>query len=273
MQEILISIIIPCFNHGAYLQEAIDSVTNISGVQKKIEIIIVNDGSTDKYTIEKLHQLEKEGWSIITQKNSGLAAARNLAIKKARGKYIIPLDSDNRLTENYLTKGVQILESDPSIGIIYGNVQKFGMIEKFVIPSNFDIYSLIQNNYIDACTIFRKEIWVENDGYDQNMPAMGNEDWEFWINSFINGYKFYHLNELCFHYRVLPNSMTVTSNGPNNKKNREYIFIKHQEAIFFLWEQLRRDNARKSFILNYLKTHKLLGCLKVLLGYKTLYSK
>src|SRR6266540_5603640 len=121
----LVSLITPCYNHGIYIHEAIASIP-YEKLTYEIEHIIVNDGSTDPFTLEKLNQLEENGYKVIHQENLGLAAARNNAIKVAKGKYILPLDSDNKLHENYLTKAVEILENDDSIDVVYGDCLFFG---------------------------------------------------------------------------------------------------------------------------------------------------
>ena len=76
----LISIIIPCYNHGKYLDDALSSIKK-SKENYEVEIIIVNDGSTEKETIEILNNLENQGYFVLNQKNGGLGNARNNGIK------------------------------------------------------------------------------------------------------------------------------------------------------------------------------------------------
>src|SRR4051812_35874782 len=85
-----ISIVIPCFNHGKYLKEAIQSVEQIQD-KSLYELIIVNDGSTDEYTNRLMKSLSRKGYHIIFQNNQGLSASRNNAINVARAEYILPL--------------------------------------------------------------------------------------------------------------------------------------------------------------------------------------
>ncbi|OZI05399.1 hypothetical protein BWI93_25675 [Siphonobacter sp. BAB-5385] len=116
----LVSVIIPCYNSGTYLPEALASVEAYQG-SYAYEIIIINDGSTDPHTLEYLRELETRGYSILHQENKGAAAARNTGVRAARGKYLLLLDSDNRIRPAYLEKGIPVLESRPDVGVVYGN--------------------------------------------------------------------------------------------------------------------------------------------------------
>src|SRR5688500_6267480 len=124
MIDPLISVIIPCFNQGKYLKDALDSLEKCD--KRLFETIIVNDGSTDDFTNKYLESLRDEGWSVIFQKNLGLGGARNTGIENARGKYILPLDSDNRIHPEYITESLRIFQSDPEIAVVYGNANYFG---------------------------------------------------------------------------------------------------------------------------------------------------
>src|SRR6185437_5911128 len=110
------SIIIPCYNHGAFLRRAIASIEKIQGIS--YEIIIVDDGSGDSNTIRELELLKSEGYIVIQQNNSGPSAARNNGIRSANGKYIVPLDADDILRSEYVTKAKEVFESNPQISIV-----------------------------------------------------------------------------------------------------------------------------------------------------------
>lgn len=215
-----VSIVIPCYNQGHYIQDAIDSV--ISYNEYETEIIIIDDGSTDEFTIEKLAELKKSGLNVIHQKNSGLAFTRNRGIKLANAQYILPLDADNRISHNYISKAVKLLDCN-DCDIVYAKPIFFGENDesrKFK-TKEFDGSELIFCNYIDACAIFRKEVWTTNKGYDENMPHQGVEDWEFWLNSYFNNFRFHFINEELYYYRITLNSMTSKISLSN--KNSEII--------------------------------------------------
>jgi len=251
----LVSLITPCYNRGIYIHEAIASIP-YEKLTYEIEHIIVNDGSTDPFTLEKLNQLEENGYKVIHQENLGLAAARNNAIKVAKGKYILPLDSDNKLHENYLTKAVEILENDDSIDVVYGDCLFFGEKNSYMKNRKFDIIKMLDCNYIDACAIYRKKLWVNVNGYDGKMPVMGCEDWEFWVASFFKGGSLLYLNDLCFFYRVTQESMTFNITRFGFDENREYVLKKYSNEFYNFYRkyfkkiEYFKQNRHKSAI-NY----------------------
>jgi glycosyltransferase involved in cell wall biosynthesis len=225
----LVSVIIPCYNHGAFLREALESIP--LNLFEGIEVIIINDGSTDKLTIEVLNELQKEGVTVIHQVNQGLGKTRNNGIKLAKGKYILPLDADNKLTTVYFEKGVDFLENNPNFSVVYGDPILFGDKEGIAPVRDFNLQDLITGNYIDACALYRKSAWEAVGGYDENMPFMGVEDWEFWLNLSFKGFKFYHLAEPSYFYRVVIDSMIKKDTSPNFNILRNYIEKKHSYFI------------------------------------------
>ncbi|MFM2337665.1 MAG: hypothetical protein RL115_858 [Bacteroidota bacterium] len=227
----LISIIIPCYNHGKYLEETLNSIKPAKG-DHNYEIIVINDGSTDLDTLAVFKKLEEEGYFILHQNNQGLGAARNNGIKIAKGKYILPLDSDNRICKPYLTTAIDILEKNQQLSIVYSDHIRFGEVPQHLIKVNmFNQQKLMLNNYIDACAVYRKSLWEEMGGYDDKMPVMGFEDWEFWLKSSFAGKKFYYLEEVGFEYRVLKNSMSNTTFGGRYEEIMGYLSNKHKEYM------------------------------------------
>jgi len=207
--KVIISVVIPCYNHGKYLQEAIKSVEENKGVHS-VEIIIVNDGSTDEQTLELFKLIESEGYFVLHQENQGLATARNNGIALAKGKYIIPLDSDNQLTKEYMSTAIDIMEKDNEIDIVYGNAEYFGEKTGCWKNQSFNVEKMLFSNHIDACAVYRKKVWKDVDGYSHDMPYMGCEDWNFWLKAYSKDKSFYYLDETCFRYRVLSDSMIRT---------------------------------------------------------------
>jgi glycosyltransferase involved in cell wall biosynthesis len=109
----LISVIIPCYNQGAYIQEAIDSVK--AQTYADWEIIIVNDGSDAEETLQQLVRLKEEGFQIMDIANSGVSAARNKGIAVAKGSFVLPLDADDKIAPRYLEESIKILEYKPEV--------------------------------------------------------------------------------------------------------------------------------------------------------------
>jgi len=244
-----VSIVIPCYNHGMLLREALASVEEVRN-ENLLEVIIVDDGSSDGETIRILKDVANAGYKVVSQPNRRVSAARNTGIRLASGEFILPLDNDNRLRDVYLKKGVKLLKDNPGIGVIYADAEYFGEKTGRWHVQGFDLLSLIRKNFMDACALYRKALWEQVGGYDEQMPWMGLEDWDFWLRVACHGGSFFHLPEIGFDYRVRADSLisrTIGFDGrvaredlnlveasPRLAKLIEYIFSK-PEMAFYKW--------------------------------------
>ncbi|MDQ6763404.1 MAG: glycosyltransferase [Bacteroidota bacterium] len=251
-----VSVIIPCYNHGLFVREAIRSVEECSD-KYLYEIIILNDGSTDIYTIEVLQQLAAEGYHVISQCNQGLGAARNNAIKEARGEYILPLDSDNKICSDYIYESIRILDEQPGIAMVYGDVEYFGKKSGRHIVGEFNLQKIMIGNIIDACAVYRKSVWEALGGYDEKMPVMGFEDWDLWLNMALHRYEFYYIPKVLFHYRVLDSSMLNSI-----KQNDTVVLGKYMQSKYKKY--LSQDHINNT-LLNLGRNNKMLA-LKLFLA-------
>jgi len=270
-----ISVIIPCYNHGQYIEEAIRSV-ELCPDRDLYEIIILDDGSTDLDTIQVLEQLAVKGYHVVRQKNQGLGAARNNAIKLAKGKYILPLDSDNRIRPAYIYEGIKILDANPEIAVVYGDAEFFGDKTGRNTVGEFNLQRIMLGNYIDACAVFRKSVWEAAGGYDEKMPVMGTEDWDMWLSMAFKGYSFYYVNEILFDYRVLKNSMLRSIDSSKRAALEKYMTEKHQQQLNFSFiDGLITANMKKNkklFVKLFLAVY-FPGLLNFLVRKKVLKNK
>lgn len=228
------SIVIPCFNDGLFLEEALTS--SRLGAGKDTEIIVVDDGSTDPLTLAAIHAAEDSGFHVIRQSNRGLAAARNAGIHAATGKYILPLDADNRLCRGYIDASLEVLESNPAVGVVYSDRYLFGERHGRLKVRDFDLSWLLVANYIDACAIYRKTIWEQCDGYSSGMPVQGYEDWDLWIGAAARGWRFKHLDLVGFEYRLRKTSMRTTMT-PHLESVQNYLV--HKYSVLYAREFYR----------------------------------
>ena len=227
-----VSIVIPCYNHGAMLREALASVEQARNANM-IEVIIVDDGSSEAETTRILNEVAEAGHCVVPQPNRGASAARNAGIRLAKGEFILPLDSDNRLRDVYLDEAVSLLKNNPSIGVIYTDAEYFGERSgRWHVP-NFNLLSLIRMNFIDTCALYRKKLWEELGGYDEQMVCTGLEDWDFWLRVACHGGSFLHLPKIGFDYRVRKDSVTVKAR-PRAAELTNYIFGKPEMACYKL---------------------------------------
>jgi glycosyltransferase involved in cell wall biosynthesis len=219
-----LSVVIPCFNHGEFLPEAVASVMLLN--RNDVELVVVDDGSTDERTRLEIDSLSARGIRVIQQENKGLAAARNAGIRASVGEYILPLDADNRLRPAYVEHGVQILDSDARAGVVYGDAEYIGERTGRWRVGPFDANRLLEANFIDACAIYRRSIWAENGGYDGTMPVQGAEDWDLWLGAVERGWRFVYVPEILFEYRVVEGSM-VTRMRPFGREIEQFLTVKH----------------------------------------------
>jgi predicted O-methyltransferase YrrM len=198
----LVSVIIPCFNQGKFLAEAVASV--VCQTYEHWEIIIVNDGSSDN-TSEIAKQLialyPSASILLVEQENRGTASARNHGIRFAKGEYILPLDADDRLT-NYAIEA--LLENALQCGetcVSFGSFRTFN--NSSLLTISVDLYTpamISQSNPLCCVALFPKKVWELVGGYKDDM-TQGNEDWEFWVNCHRHKIKFVGIPELVLHYR------------------------------------------------------------------------
>lgn len=228
---VVLSVVTPCYDQATLLIEAIASVERFA--PSNCELIIVNDGSHQPKTLEILQTLKDRGYFIIDQPNLGLSAARNRGVSVARGRYILPLDDDNRIRANFLEDAIRVLDLSPDVGAVYGDRYDFGLRAGVQHISEFDLNEMLECNYIDACAVFRRQVWTDCGGYDSTMSPV--EDWELWIHAAERGWRFHRLPYVTFDYRVRPNSLITQIPAPPNEIHEIYrkrIRSKHAELYW-----------------------------------------
>jgi glycosyltransferase involved in cell wall biosynthesis len=243
----LISIITACYNQGNFLKEAFTSI-ELEKHKNIFEHIVINDGSTDEETIKICNELESQGVKVIHQQNKGLGAARNAGIKISTGKYILPLDSDNKIDPEIMIEAAQKMEQNEKINVVYTDAKYFGARNNDWIVGEFSIPKMLFCNFIDACALIRKSILDEDNCYDGDMPAMGHEDWELWVRISLTKNGFYYFRRFGFYYRVREDSMSATISNPNFIWNRQYIYNKHATLIAEFMRSLGQEKGIKRFI-------------------------
>ncbi len=219
----VVSVIIPCYNQGEWIEECIESV--LSQSFRDFEIIVINDGSTDKKTIQILNGLKYPKTKIIHQENMGLAEARNTGIKNSHGTYVLPLDADDKLHPNFLEKTILLMEKDTKLGIVCGETEFFGAQEGYIkIPYKFP--EILYFNMLQCTCLFRKSDWEKVGGYNPNMKY-GMEDWDLWLSFIELGLEAYRIPEPLFYYRKKEVSMITELVGIRNQKMREQLYKNH----------------------------------------------
>lgn len=215
----LVSVITPCYNDGNYLLDCIQSVENSD--YKNIEHIIVNDGSKDIRTIKILKTLTGSNKQIIFNiSNSGVCNARNFGVKQSKGKYILFLDGDDKISENYIRLAVDALEERKERKVVACNYAFFGHSNKIVILEKFSLERLMGGNIFTITSMIRRDDFLRIGGFNENMKE-GLEDWDFWLSLLKDGGEVYYLKNIHFYYRK------KSSNSRNfSMKSDDFIILR-----------------------------------------------
>lgn len=238
-----VSIIVPCYNQAQYLDEALQSV--LDQTYTDWECIIVNDGSPDntEEVAKKWLQLDSR-FKYIYQGNAGLSAARNVGISSAKGEFILPLDSDDKIGKDYLRLALGKFREDSNLKVIYCRADYFGTKSGEWHLEEFSLAKLAVRNVIFCSALFRKDDWARVGGFDIKM-IYGFEDWEFWISILKDGGDVHRINEVLFFYRSKNASMITKLKEHNLEEMYDYISIKHADLfvkIFGSFQYLVKKN-------------------------------
>ena len=212
----LVSVIIPSYNHAAYIEESIMSVVNQT--YKNIELIVIDDGSKDN-SREILEKLQKQyNFTLVFQENQGISKTLNKALREyAHGKYIDGAGSDDFLAIDKIEKQVKFLENHPEYAMVFGKVymvdeqsriiENFQIIDPVVDPEkSVKFEALIERDCIPSVTVMiRKTILDEFGGYNENTIV---EDLDMWLNVAFY-YKIAYLDEYFAYYRWHKQNMTT----------------------------------------------------------------
>ncbi len=258
----LISVIIPCFNSGNSLKRTIESIKKQYWLDK--EIILVNDGSYDKNTLDILKVYKTDSSiKLIDQKNKGLSAARNAGVINSKGDFLFFLDSDDWIDANTFEELYLNLKEDKNVAYVFTDCFLEGEA-KGKRKKVFNLFEQMFINQIPYSIFIPRKIFFENGFYDENMK-LGYEDWE--LNVRLGSKKLYgkRISKPLFHYNVSNKGMLISKSIQNHIKIWKYIKLKNKKFykfknivfLFFKWS-FKKYNYPLIFVfiwclmLNYL---------------------
>jgi GT2 family glycosyltransferase len=213
--KLVVSVVIPIYNYGQQFEKTLQSV--FSSTYKNIEIVIVNDGSTDEYVINKLNSLSNiANIKIIHQENSGPSSARNNGIRQSIGQYILPLDADDMIQPEYIESCVNVLKNNSRISPVYCDTQHIGEIRGIEKRPEWSMERLKQGPFIVNCSMFHKKAFEDCGGFDESLK--GWEDYDFWIRMGLNGYEGKRISKPLFIYFHHEKDGTVSTIANNNQQ-------------------------------------------------------
>jgi glycosyltransferase involved in cell wall biosynthesis len=225
VNEPAVSVIVPCYNGGRFLDDLCASLA--AQTFRDFETIIIDDGSTEEATLRKLASLEP-GIRVVPQQNRRLPGARNAGFGQARGEFVLPLDCDDRLAPSFLAETVAALHgAAPAIGFSFAHVQLSGDMDG-VMPRHFNRFDQLFLNRLPYCMLIRRAAWQAAGGYDEAMRD-GMEDWEFSIRLLQAGFAGVEIAKPLLIYRVSGEGMLMSATARRHGTIWRYIRTKHRD--------------------------------------------
>lgn len=242
-----ISIIIPFYNDGEYIEQTVISVLNQT--YPYFELLIIDDGSKDEKSIKKLEQLEKLDYriKIFHKENEGLAATRDYGAAKAsyETKYFMFLDSDDLIEKTFLECSYWTLETNKDASWAYSDSVGF---DNYTYTWNmwFDSEKMKKVNDLIAMALIRKEAYYEVNGYELKEKAV-NEDWNFWLKLIAKGRYPVHMSFYGEWYRRKEKGELAKSRKNKERSleiinNTAKLIEKRVEAIQYPKQDYNYDN-------------------------------
>ena len=225
-----IEAVITSFNQGSMILEAVESLCAQTLLPQKI--IIVDDGSTDEYSIQVLKDVEQKSdlpipIMIYHQENGGVSAARNAGIKKAQSPMVLILDGDDKLEPGYIEEVSRLLRDNPSMAAASSWMHTFGALDSIVCPAGGNINPFLSRNCCPATHILRRDVFEQCGGYDESMRS-GFEDWDFFLSMLETSPESWIgiVNQPLIQYRTAPASPNIKSMDKRLELMR-FIIEKH----------------------------------------------
>jgi len=224
----LLSVVVPFYNMGDYIEESIQSVLGSS--YENIELLIINDGSTDIQSIKKIAALgTNENMVIVHQANMGLAATRNTGAAMARGEYLAFLDADDKVAPSYYEKTITALKQNNNVFFAGAWVQysenSNGAWPAFTPQPP---YALVHNPINSSGLVYKRNAFLTA-GLNDSKTDYGLEDYESMVSMLAHGFNGVVLPELLFYYRVRTGSMFRKITKEKLLYSNKYIAEKHKD--------------------------------------------
>jgi glycosyltransferase involved in cell wall biosynthesis len=264
----LVTVIIPCYNYGRFLNDALESV--LAQTYGMWECLVVDDGSKDNTREVATRFVQQDDrFRYLIQENSGVSAARNTALKEANGTYIQLLDADDLIEKDKLALQVAYFDANEKVDLIYSNIKFFkdgdraSTSEPKLLQNNKGVSgngetllkALVEDNiFLPGCVLFRKSLYQDVGLFKKGIE--GIEDWDYFYRA--------ALLHKTFHFDARAGTCLLSRNHGNNASGNNLKMLKHKIiARKALMQETKTAVERHSFlshrfVANALNTHKAL---------------
>jgi glycosyltransferase involved in cell wall biosynthesis len=204
-----VSVIVPSFNAALWLRDAVASVR--AQDFSDWELVIVDDASSDAASRELALSFQGKNVRVIVhEQNSGVAAARNTAIKAALGEIIVPLDPDDELPQGALSAAESVFD-EQKCDFVFGPQEQVDWLSgasRTVDPGKYARAGQAEGQPWHGCMPFRKSLWEKLGGYDEWRGYAGLDDWHFWLRAEAAGSRGGYCAATLYRYRMRPGSIS-----------------------------------------------------------------
>lgn len=194
------TIVIPCFNHGRFVRDAVDSC--LAQQDARVRVVVVNDGSDDGTTPAQCDAVASDRVLVVHQANAGLPAARNRGAREATGEYLAFLDADDWILPGFVSRLASAIESegDPAVSHAYCQEELVELGQGIWRVPAWDPELMLITNLHPVTALIRREAFEQLGGFDETMTR-GYEDWELWIRCVKQGWRGVRVPEPLFIWR------------------------------------------------------------------------
>ncbi|MDD5438886.1 MAG: glycosyltransferase [Candidatus Omnitrophica bacterium] len=233
----IVSVIIPTYNCGEFLKEALDSVfgQDFSG----LEVIVVDGGSTDSTETVASGYRKEARFSFYKKPGFGISAARNFGIRESKGELIAFLDGDDLFLPGKISCQASGFLNDRTMKICYTDMAYFNtktgkeMKTSYYNFSGDIFYYLKRNNFIHPSAVMARRSVFEKELFDEKIVT--HEDWEFFLRLAYRGVTFSYIDTVFTRIRIRPRS--ISTNTANMGQTRRYVGLKARAY----WKDFKRE--------------------------------
>ena len=226
-----VAVVIPCFNDGSLAEEAVASVQEA----EPVEIVVVDDGSSDQDTLERLAALDQGGIRVVHRENGGLGAARTTGLTSTSAPFVYPLDADDHLEPGALAEMANALERHPDAGFVWGDYVLFGDYEgHYRSPNRWLPWTLTYVNPYPVCSMFRRDVLERAEGWQ----GRAYEDWDLWLRLVGQGVKGVSVDRVVYRRRLHGESRLLVRARSRHRDLYEQL-QRRNEAVFAGRAELR----------------------------------